>query len=196
VAALHSLLLTVGPSFHEWLAGIRQLPSLDRSSRIHNIAALRGGHILEAIPKSIFSYNFHLQQENRPLGEVESSIWREKARLELQDGTYLLYRERYFSGDFVLERNGTIVARASKPSALYNTFELELPDRRLVLRKLSVWSRSFGVFDGEKQIGSIYPLGAFTRRTNIDLPGDWPLPIRGFLFWLVLIIWKRQQAAS
>jgi hypothetical protein len=153
--------------------------------------------MLEATPKSIFSYNFHLQQQNQLLGEVDTSLWREKGRLELEDGTYLLYREGHFSDDFVLEHDGTIVARASKPSALYNTFEVELPDRQLVLRKLSAWNRRFGVFDGEKQVGSIYPLGVFTRRTNVDLPGDWPLPVRGFLFWLALIIWKRQnQAAS
>lgn len=152
--------------------------------------------MLEAVPKSILSYNFRLQQQNQLLGEVDSSLWREKARLELEDRTYLLYREGHFSGDFVLEHNGTVVARAAKPSALYNTFEVDLPDRHLVLRKLSAWNRRFGVFDGEKQIGSIYPLGMFTRRTNIDLPGDWPLPIRGFLFWLALIIWKRQNQAA
>jgi hypothetical protein len=152
--------------------------------------------MLEAIPTSMFSYNFRLQQQNQLLGEVASSLWREKARLELEDGTYQLYREGHFSGDFVLERDGTVIARASKPSALYNTFEVELPDRRLVLRKLSVWNRRFALFDAEKQVGSIYPLGVFTRRTNIDLPGDWPLPIRGFLFWLALIIWKRQNQAA
>jgi hypothetical protein len=150
--------------------------------------------MLEAVPKNIFAINFYLQQQNELLGEVDSSLLREKAQLQLKDGTYLLYREGHFSGDFVLERDGTVIARASKPSALYNTFEVELPDRRLVLRKLSAWSRPFGLFDGEKQIGSIYPLGVFTYRTNIDLPADWPLPMRAFLFWLVCIIWKRQQS--
>ena len=156
------------------------------------------GNMLEAVPKNIFANNFYLQQQNRVLGEIDNSIWREKGQLELQEGkgTYLLYRERYFGGDFVLERNGTVVARASKPSALYNTFEVKLPDRRVVLRKPSVWNRRFNLFDGEKQVGSIYPLNVFTRRANIDVPADWPLPIKAFLFWLVFIIWKRQQSAG
>jgi hypothetical protein len=154
--------------------------------------------MLEAIPTDILSTNFRLQQQNLLLGEVDVSILREKARIELEDGTYELYRERQFSGDFVLERNGKIVARATKPSALQNRFDVELPDRRLVLRKVSIWNRRFELFDGEKQIGSIYPLGIFTRRSNIDLPDDWPLAIRVFLFWLAFIIWKRrnQSAAS
>jgi hypothetical protein len=57
-------------------------------------------------------------------------------------------------------------------------------------------TEAFDLFDGEKQIGSIYPLGIFTRRSNIDLPDDWPLAIRVFLFWLAFIIWKRQHQAA
>jgi hypothetical protein len=153
--------------------------------------------MLEAIPKNIFSTGFRLQQENQLLGEVDTSIWREKARVELEDGTYLLYREGRFSGDFMLEHNGKLVARATKPSSLRNSFEVELLGRLMVLRRLSPWNRRFGLFDGDNQIGSIYPRGVFTRRTNIELPGDWPLPVRVFLFWLVFLIWKRQsQAAS
>ena len=102
-------------------------------------------------------------------------MWRNEARLELEEGTYELYREGTFSGDFLLERDGNVVARATKPSALQSRFEVELPNRKLVLRKLSVFSRRFGLFEGEKQIGSIYPLGILTRRTNIDLPADWPV---------------------
>ncbi len=91
-----------------------------------------------------------------------------------------------------------VVARASKPSVFQNRFEVQLPDRRLVLRKPSAWSwnRRFALFDGEKQIGSIDPVGLFTRRTMIDLPDNWSLPIRVFLFWLAVIIWKRQSAAA
>jgi hypothetical protein len=153
--------------------------------------------MLEAVPKNIFANGFFLQERDMLLGEIDSSIWREKAQLEIEQGTYLLYREGYFSGAFLLERDGTAVARALKPSAIYNTFEVEEPDsRHLVLRKLSVLNRRFGLFDGETQIGTIYPVHAFTRRTQIDLPADLPLPVRVFLFWLVFIIWNREQAAS
>jgi hypothetical protein len=152
--------------------------------------------MLEAVPKTIFANGFFLQERDVLLGEIDSSLWREKARLEIERAIYLLYREGYFTGAFILEREGAVVARALKPSAIYKTFEVELPDRHLVLRKLSVLNRRFGLFDGEIQVGSIYPLHAFTRRTNIDLPTDWPLPIRAFLFWLVFIIWKREQTAA
>jgi hypothetical protein len=152
--------------------------------------------VLEAIPTNLFSTNFRLQQQDKLVGEIDTSIWREEARLELEDGSYELYRQGFHSGDFVLERNGKVISRATKPSVFENRFEVELPDRHLVLRKTSIWYRRFGLFDGDKQIGSIYPLGIFSRRSNIDLPADWPLGIRIFLFWLAFLIWKRQNAAS
>jgi hypothetical protein len=152
--------------------------------------------MLEAVPTNIFCRTFRVQQDDRLVGEVSTSIWRDKAQLELEDGTYDLFRERKFSGDFLLEHNGDLIASATKPSVFHNRFEVELPNRNLVLRKLSPLNRRFGLFDGEKQVGSIYPVGLFTRRSKIDLPAEWPLPVRVFLFWLVFLIWKRQNAAA
>lgn len=152
--------------------------------------------MLEAMATGIFNIKFLLRQQNQLLGEFDTSFWRFKGQLELEEGTYQLYREGWLSGDFLLELNGKVVARASKPSAFQNRFEVELPNRRVVLRKPSPYNRRVIVLDGEREIGSIYPLGVITRRTNIDLPGDWPLPIQVFLFWLVFTLWKRPNAAE
>jgi len=152
--------------------------------------------VLEAIPTSLFSKNIRLQQKNELVGEVDVSVWREEARLELQEGTYELRREGFGSGDFLLEQDGKIVARATKPSIFQCSFEVDLPTRHVTLRKLSVWNRRFGLFEGERQIGSVYPQGIFTKRSSIDLPADWPLANRAFVFWLAFLVWKRQNAAA
>ncbi len=152
--------------------------------------------MLEAVPTNLFGMNFRLQQQNQLVGEVNNSSWRERARLELEEGSYELHRERFCAGDFLLERDGKVIARASKPSAFKCRFEVELPNRRVVLRKISPWRLRFGLFEGENQIGSVYSLGWFTRRIQIDLPADWPLAIRSFLFWLVFLMLKRQNAAA
>jgi endo-1,4-beta-mannosidase len=152
--------------------------------------------MLEAIPTNIFSTAFRLHQQNQLLGEIDTSIWREKATLELPDGTYELYREGTFNGDFVLEHNGKVVARAAKPSAFQSRFEVEVAGKVLELRKLSIWNRRFGVFDGETQEGGIYPVGFFTRRASVDLPDNWPLATRVFVFWLAFIMWRRQDSAA
>lgn len=152
--------------------------------------------MIEAIPANLFCKSFHLLQQDKLVGEIDSSLWREQARVELEDGTYNLRREGFCSGDFYLEKDGHVVARAIKPSILRNVFEIELPNHHLTLRKLSPLNRRFGVFEADKQIGSVYPLGIFTRRSNIDLPADWPLASRIFVFWLAFLIWKRQTAAA
>jgi hypothetical protein len=153
--------------------------------------------ILGKFPTSIFSTSARLEQDNTLVGELSLSIWREKARLELEDGTYELRREALLSGEFLLEKDGEVFARASKPSILENRFEIEAPGRALVLRKLSLWHWRYGLFDGDTQIGSISPQpGIFTRRTNIDVPADLPLPTRIFLFWLALIMIRRQSQAA
>jgi hypothetical protein len=130
------------------------------------------------------------------LGELATSFLTSNGQLELEEGTYQLYREGRFSGDFLLELNGNVVARASKPSAFQNRFEIETADRRFVLRKPSSINRKLIVVDGQQEIGSIYPLGTFTRRTHVDLPDDWPVAIRAFLFWIVFNVWKRANAAE
>jgi hypothetical protein len=153
--------------------------------------------MLEAIPTNLFSGNFRLEQENQLVGELDPSVWRCKATLELEDGTYDLHREKGLGGDYLMERNGNIVARAVKPSFFRDKFAVQLGSRSIELKKLRWTSRKFGLFDGDTQVGTIYPRGHFTKRTNIDLPKEWPLASRVFMFWLVYMVWKRDsQAAS
>lgn len=152
--------------------------------------------MIEAIPTDLLSTNFRIEQQDRLVGEIDTSIWRDKAALELEEGSYQLYREGFVSGDFVLERDGKVIARASKPSVFENRFEVDIPGHHLVMRKLAILRREFGLFEGDKQIGKIYPLGIFTRHSRVDLPADWPLSSRVFVFWLAFVVWKRQNAAA
>lgn len=153
--------------------------------------------MLEAIPTDLLSSNFRLEQENKLVGELDPSMWRCKATLELEEGTYTLYREKFLGGDYLLERNGNVVARATKLSVFRDKFAVQVGNRTIELKKLRWTSRRFGLFEGDSQIGTIYPRGMFTRRANIDLQGEWSLASRIFMFWLVFLAWKREsQAAS
>jgi hypothetical protein len=152
--------------------------------------------LLQAVATNFLAKTFRLHQDDRLVGEVDTSLWRERARLEVEDGTYDLHRERFCAGDFLLEGGGKLIARATKPKWYRCTLEVELPNRHLTLRKVSPWKRRFALFEGENQVGSVYPMGLFSRRTQIDLPNDWPLAIRGFLFWLVILAWKREEVAA
>jgi hypothetical protein len=155
------------------------------------------GSDMEAIATGIFNLKFRLVGQNQQLlGELATSFLTSNGELELEDGTYQLYREQWMSGDFLLELDGKVVARAVKPSAFRNRFEIETGDRRLIMEKPSSINRRLIVLDGGREVGSIYPLGVFTRSTHVDLPDDWPVSIRAFLFWLVFNVWKRANSAE
>lgn len=152
--------------------------------------------MLEAISTNFFSTNFRLEQHNELVGELDPSAWRCNATLELAEGTYNLYREKLLGGDYLVEHNGTVVARASKLSKFRDKFAVQIGNRVVELRKVRWTSRNFGLFDGEKQIGGIYPTRIFSKRANIDLPEEWPIANRVFMFWLAFLTWKRDNQAS
>jgi hypothetical protein len=152
--------------------------------------------MLEMVPRNLFSNDYVVRLPEHAATVLDISNWRERGEFELDGAHYRLYREGRMSGAFILERDGAIIARATKPSVLRPRFDLELGGRPLILRRLSAFSRRFGVFAGDVQIGTIGRAGFVTRRANLDLPGDWPVAVQLFVFWLVLVIWRREAAAA
>ena len=152
--------------------------------------------MIEAVPKHIFSRDFVLHSPDGSLVELDVSNWRDRAEFDLEGVEYRLYREGMVTGDFILERAGVVIARATKPSVFRERFELEVSGHSVSMKKLSLWRRGFGVFDGEQLVGSIAPAGLFTRRTIVTMPDDWALALQLFLFWLVLLMWRRNAAAA
>ncbi len=152
--------------------------------------------MLEAKPVNIFSGDFNIEAEEQKIAFLDISLWKESGKISIEGRPYKLYREGLMSGAFVLENEGHAIARAIKPSAFRSQFDLEINARRYSLKRDSVFGRAFSVFQDGAAVGSIRPAGLFTKRTIIDLPADWPIPVQVFVFWLVLVIWKRKDRAA
>jgi hypothetical protein len=118
-------------------------------------------------------------------------MWRETAELDLDDGRYSFYRDQVIGGDYVIERKGQILARATKPKWWRSNLHVELFKRSVKLRRPSILRRRFAVFAGGRRVGIINP-GWLTGRAKIDLRPDWTLLDRVFLFWLCSLMWRRQ----
>lgn len=151
--------------------------------------------MLQAAPKGMFSNDYVMTSHDGRLAEIDVSNWRERAEFVVDGRTYRLAREGR-AGAFQLLDGDTVVARAEKPSAFSSQFNLYSGNETLVLRKLSMWSRGFGLYHGDREIGRIAPTGAFSRKAAVQLPEEWPLPVQVFVFWLVLVIWRREAAAA
>lgn len=152
--------------------------------------------MLTARPKWLLSSDYVLEQDGRVLVEMDVAMLRQRARLVVEGAEYEGYREGLFSGPFVLERRGEVLARAVKPSAFRNRFEVEYLGARYELRREHVFSMTFTVGQGAGQVGRVERTGLFSRRGIVDLPAAWPLPVQAFVFWLVLIIWIRLEASG
>ena len=152
--------------------------------------------MLRAIPKRWFSWDFAVVQGSQPLADVDMSCWREKGVLTIQGKNHRVYREALLSGDFVLESPESVVARATKSSALRRSFFITHDGKQYTLRARSIFGRAFLLLDGDREVGSLAPEGLCTRRAAIDLPEDLPLPVKVFIIWLAIILWKRDADSA
>ena len=121
------------------------------------------------------------------------SSWRETGALTIGDTTYRMYREGPMSGAFILEHAGSELAQAEKPSVFRRELVIRHAGHDYTLRPESMFRRAFVLLDGSQQIGSVAPESAFTRKAAADLPDSLPLPVRMFVVWLAMILWRREQ---
>ena len=154
--------------------------------------------MLEAIPKSIFSWNFFLKDDGNVLAEIDLSLWREKGTLLIQGTSYYFFGEGWMSGLYILKsREGSVIACADKPSAFLRRFEIQYQSQHYTLRAISPLHRRFDLCDSaNRTLGSITPQGIFTRRADVDLPDALPLSVKAFTVSLVIILWRRQARSN
>jgi hypothetical protein len=147
--------------------------------------------MLRAVPTSFFTWDFSILGDDVEVAVLTTGWMGERGSLRVERAEYELYRQGWLSGAFVLEGEGIVVARADKLSPFTRTFDVAHDDRRLSLVAQSPLTRAFDVYDARRAIGSIYPDHCLTSQATIDLPDDMTLPVKGFLFWLVVLMWRR-----
>ena len=151
--------------------------------------------MLHIVPTHWYSWDVTVTDQSRPVADIALSWWREKGELTIDGALYRVSREAP-SGAFVLERAGSISARAEKPSVFRREFVLRHAGREYTLRRRSVFGRTFVLLDGSRVVGSIAPKSPFTRKAAADLPRDLPLPVRMFIVWLTVMSWRRQRSSG
>ena len=149
--------------------------------------------MLTAVPTRWFSWEFTVNDGPRTVATIDVSWWLEQGTLTVAGIEHRVYREGLLSGSFILEAAGSVVARATKPSAFRRAFAIDHGGRRYALQATAMLRRRMELLDGNRAIGSLSPQGVFTRRADVDLPTDLPLAVRVFVIWLAVILWKRES---
>jgi hypothetical protein len=151
-----------------------------------------GDDMLTVIPKT-WSYAFSVTDGAQAIAETMNvSWWRDKAQLRIQGADYTARRER---STFLLESATGELARAERPRRWRRELFIEYSGRRFSLRRESAFRRGYLLFEHGAPIGSISPDGIFTRQAAAELPEELPLFLRIFIIWLVMTLWKHDDAA-
>ena len=153
--------------------------------------------VLECGLKSFFRpRTYEVTRDDAPAGAIECSRLWERATITIDGAGYAAGREGKMSGAFYLETtNGIRVATAEKPSMSGRTFTIQVGDRTLTLKAASTFGRSFILTEHDVQIGVLAPRGWSARKWRAELPADLTPVVQAFLIWLVIILWRRAQAA-
>jgi hypothetical protein len=152
--------------------------------------------MLTANPRSWLSWDCTLGKDGESLADIDLSSWREKGNLIVANSAYRVYREGLCSGAFVLESNGTAVARAHKPSAWTRRLVIEIGGAQFELKPESAFTRGFRLLKGKTTIGTLSPASMWSRKINVELPEDMPLLTRAFVVWLTVLLWRREANAG
>ena len=152
--------------------------------------------MLQIAPTNSFSWDFKVSDESRRVADIAMSWWRDRGELIIGGATYRVYREAPFSRAFVVEGAGDVLARAEKPSVFRLEFVIRHAGLEYTLRRRSIFRRAFVLLDGSREVGSIAPKNAFTRKAVVDLPPTLPVPLRMFIVWLTVISWRRAAASG
>jgi hypothetical protein len=152
--------------------------------------------MLIAIPDGWFSWGFTIFDDQKAIAKIDLAWMREAGELNLDGSNYRVFREGLLSGAFILEKEGRVLARAIKPSALIRSFKVDYNNRSYTLEAETALLRKFLLRGNGQTIGSVRPEHAFTRRAIIDLPADIALPVRIFMVWLTLVLWKREADSA
>lgn len=151
--------------------------------------------MLKAIPGRWFQRaDYTVMDGEQPIATIEIA-WsrRERGLLTVQGKDYDVYREGLWSGAYILKAAGKVQARAEKTSAFSRSYIIEHAGRQYTFGATSAFSaRKFLLLEGDREIGAISPDGIFNRRARVDLPEEFPLPVRVFIIWLAVILWKRE----
>ena len=154
--------------------------------------------MLEARPAGTFSRDYVVTApDGHVVATIDPAWFRERAEVVMDGSTYACRSRGIFRPEFTLAVADRTIAIVRRRGAFSRRLEVEVAWRRFELRPRSIWSRAFElVGDDGKPCGAIARRGFFRRDAVIDLPEELPSAVQVFLFWVVLVIWRRAAAAA
>ncbi len=152
--------------------------------------------MISAIQQGCLGKRFSLVRNGEVVAQLTLSTFRDRAELDEGGREARFFRDRESKGrPFVLETAGARIASARKPSLFCERIDLVIGERPCTLEKPSLWRRTYVLYDDGAEVGRIVPRSWWKKTADIDLPENWPVALQAFVLWLVVVMWRRQDAA-
>jgi hypothetical protein len=148
---------------------------------------------MKAVATSWFSWKFRVFEDDSEITVLERAWLGNTGSFILEGVEYRIRRDGF--GSYALERDAHVIARASG-TFFRLRFNVTAQDRMLTLKPRSLFTRTYVLHHGDREIGSMRPTSFFRRSAEIVFPPELPLPLRLFLAFLVITAWRRAQTAA
>ena len=152
--------------------------------------------MLHARPKNFFSHAYRVFHGEKLVARVDVSHFSRRGALAVGNRELVLRKQGVLHPEYLMLLNEEAVAQARKESFLCDRVQLLLGGADCELRRKGLFGSCYLVWLGDEQIGEIRRTNLFSRRAVIDLPEEWPLELRLFVFWIVVLFWRRDTASS
>lgn len=125
---------------------------------------------------------------------IRFSPWSDRATIDVE-GSEFDARQEFASGNYVLERGDSVIARAHRHGLLgwRAWHEVTCGSSRLALKRTGTFWRGFLLLDGESTVGTLPHLWWFGTRT-VDLPAGLAAPAQAFIVWLASVLSRRDHS--
>ena len=127
------------------------------------------------------------------VAEVKFDAFSGKAELLVDGLTYQACVKGFWSPAYVLELDGSVLAQAEKPKFLSSQHAITCAGGKRFSLKQPFLKHGYELLDGGQTVGRIFTEGFWGTTIVIDLPGEIPIPVQAFMFWLVRTFWDQDQ---
>jgi hypothetical protein len=146
--------------------------------------------------KGFWAGRWEINREEDLVATLVMRMLRERCTIEADGVTVEGERSGLMKPVYTLKNGERTIARVRKTSAVRTRYALDLGGAEITIRQTGWTGRQFLVSRGDEQIGSVRRRGWWGRHAEINLPPEWPLGLKIFVFWIIALAWRRQDAAA
>ena len=144
-------------------------------------------------PVGFFSPHFTLRFGGETVATLKMSFWTEGCEFAIAGHQFAIRRVSLWKDGFQLVADDQPVCDV-KRDFWSRVFNVSSVDAQWTLGPTGFFSRIYQLLDGERELGTVRPVGWFTRGRVAEFAEEVPPPVQVLAIFLVLIVARRQQS--